>query len=560
MLKNVAYLALFAAVLYWGFAAREHNIENRAAHADEAEQASTYSKLLDGGIYRYNPDGPHGPTLYYYALLCDKVCSAFSQADPKAGSPAGSEEISGGSSEVNPQAGAKAAPAKKPSDSLSIERLRHFAMSVCAAIFAAFWLLQGRLGLAAVLAGFACFWVSSIGSIYSVYFVHEIIFALSILLCAAAAWRFLNAPGKANALLFGLSAGLAQATKETAPLGLAAVFLAAAACCALDSALARNARAILSPKRLFSCAAVAAVGFALVFALFYSSFFSNPKGIADAFASYAHFAGKAASPEHSQGALYYLKLFGLEKIEGITFGELPLALLFCVSLAGAAFACLKNGRRPGGGAEKNSGALCALFFGLAAVFNIAILSLIPYKNPWLALSGVLLMSVASGWGAARALSAGPLPARIAGIVAVLVLLCWQIKLGDMSVKRFHSDPRNPYLYSHTVNDFKNLIARIDSCAKVSEYKNDIPVAFVTKNSPWPAPWFLRKYENAGFWSGGLPKNIEEFEIVACDAPFAEEAEKSLKSGDYIQEFFGLRKNLVLWVWIKKPLFEASLEQ
>ena len=544
MLKNAAYLALFAAALYWGFAAREHNLENRAAHADEAEQAHTYSKLLDGGVYRYNPDGPHGPTLYYYALLCDKARSAFSQDN----------------AESNPQAGAEAAPAKKPSDSLSIERLRHFAMSVCAAIFAAFWLLRKRLGLAAVLAGFACFWVSSIGSIYSVYFVHEIIFALSMFLCAAAAWRFLNAPGKLNALLFGLSAGLAQATKETAPLGLAAVFLAAAACCALDSALARNAKAILSPRRLFSCAAVAAAGFALVFALFYSSFFSNPKGIADAFASYAHFAGKAASPEHSQGALYYLKLFGLKKIEGITFGELPFALLFCASLAGAAYSCMKSGRLSDEGDRRNTGALCALFFGLAAIFNIAILSFIPYKNPWLALSGVLLMSVASGWGVSRALSAGSPFARIAGIATVLGLLCWQIRLGDMSVRRFHSDPRNPYLYSHTVNDFKNLIARIDSCAKVSEYKSDIPVAFVTKNSPWPAPWFLRKYKNAGFWSGGLPENIGDFEIVACDAPFAEEAEKSLKSGDYIQEFFGLRKNLVLWVWIKKPLFEASLEQ
>ena len=49
-------------------------------------------------------------------------------------------------------------------------------------------------------------------------------------------------------------------------------------------------------------------------------------------------------------------------------------------------------------------------------------------------------------------------------------------------------------------------------------------------------------------------------ITGEDGMEREPAYGKLKSGDYIQEFFGLRKNLVLWVWIKKPLFEASLEQ
>ena len=61
--------AAFAA----SFFMRDYNIENRIWHADESEQASTFADLLLNGDYEYNPNGPHGPTLYYYAFACHQL-------------------------------------------------------------------------------------------------------------------------------------------------------------------------------------------------------------------------------------------------------------------------------------------------------------------------------------------------------------------------------------------------------------------------------------------------------------------------------------------------------
>ena len=66
-MKYAAYIALAFACLFAGFSARNANITLRATHADEAEQATTALNLRDTGKYEYNPNGPHGPTLYYWA-------------------------------------------------------------------------------------------------------------------------------------------------------------------------------------------------------------------------------------------------------------------------------------------------------------------------------------------------------------------------------------------------------------------------------------------------------------------------------------------------------------
>lgn len=580
MLKKFAYIALFAAVIWWGLSIRLFNAQTRLPHADECEQATTFSKLLDEGTYKYNPNGPHGPTLYYYALACWQISDAFGH----------------GAAYMHDTSQA----ARRPSDNVDICALRICVLGVYALIFLVFVAMGKELGIAAAFSGFACLWVSGLSCIYSVYFVQESIFAFSILLTALAAWRLAANPSARAAVFLGAAAGFAQATKETAPMSFLAMALSLACCALLEPRLKENLRGIFSARRLSVLSGLALVGFAAIFCPFYSSFGENPSGMLDAFLSYGHFADKSQSAEHAQGALYYLKLLTLQKSEGVWFGELPVFALFLASAAAAAFFALRGklscerlklpwqgpGKRASGtSAQKFAGGArkperaplkgtkaqsvreCArteipdiifvLYMGLTAAINVLELSAVSYKTPWLLLAPLTLMCAVAGWGAAKILFKKRSWLALALLAGVLLLLWWQTGLSKMAAGRFHTDPRNPFLYSHTVADFANLVKRIENCSKFSEYGIDMPVAFATKNSPWPAPWFLRKYRNVGFWNSDIPKNLEIFEIVVCDSPFEDEVSKRLEGKGYVSEYFGLRKNLILRAWVKKKLFDES---
>ena len=123
--------------------------------------------------------------------------------------------------------------------------------------------------------------------------------------------------------------------------------------------------------------------------------------------------------------------------------------------------------------------------------------------------------------------------------------------------RFNSDPRNPFIFSHTVSDENNLLNRILECAKYSEYGSDIPVAFVGKVSPWPLPWQLRRFPNAGYWNSA-PENLRQFEVVMADVFTVRDVAQNLGKG-YVSDLFGLRKNTIITLFIKREIFERIVD-
>ena len=46
---------------------------DRTFHPDEANQAFTTGRLIENGVYQYNPSDHHGPTLYYAAAAIQKA-------------------------------------------------------------------------------------------------------------------------------------------------------------------------------------------------------------------------------------------------------------------------------------------------------------------------------------------------------------------------------------------------------------------------------------------------------------------------------------------------------
>ena len=77
----------------------------------------------------------------------------------------------------------------------------------------------------------------------------------------------------------------------------------------------------------------------------------------------------------------------------------------------------------------------------------------------------------------------------------------------------------------------------------------MPVAFVGKVSPWPLPWQLRNMQNVGFWQE-VPKNINQFDVVIADAFLAKKIDSKIDKSNYTSDFFGIRKNTILTVYIK----------
>ncbi len=516
-MKKLIAIIIFVVALTNCFFSSFHNIENRAIHADEAEQASTFLTLYRDGQYKYNPNGPHGPTLYYWANLAENTST------------------------------------KTPPENLKVERLRKLMLPILACTILAFLALRFNLGMPACMFAGAAFASTSLAQIYGAYFVQEIIFSLSVFLSAVFAWKFIKNTSSINAYLLGVFAGLAQASKETAPIALLSISIAVFALSLINKDFRENAKQIFS-KSCLKNFTLMCVAFAFVVGVLYSSFGENPIGIIDVFKSYfIHFFDKASMPEHALGFWFYAKLLFVQKSGGVNFGELVITIL---ALLGAILAAIKM--YLASSKTSRNEAECALFFALTGFVNIFALSCISYKTPWLILSPLALICVSVGYFVNQMLTLRRVP--VLTLVSIIALaMYYQQSLTFNAVKRFHSDPRNPFIYSHTVSDEKNLCSRLKECVKFSKYKNDIPIAFVGKVSPWPLPWQLRNQPNVGFWQSA-PQNINQFDVVIADAFTAPEILKNIDTKNYSTDLFGLRKNTILTVFIKKEIFEKIISQ
>ncbi len=506
---------------------RLYNLENRALHADESEQSFTFAGLYFNGDYKYNANGPHGPVLYYYPLkLVDKSFA----------------------------------------DTLDTRLLRRTLLPIflatCALVFFAMLaranydarelLLKANPALGRLAGGvFAAIFLglSSLSQIYSSYFIQEPFFALFSLALCFATFAFIKRPSLPAALIVGLCAGLLQSAKETSII----VFAALVGAWILSLLNLRNPapqiKAIFSKKSL-SFALAALAGFALIYCLFYSSFFANPAGILDGVKSYAHFFGKSVSEVHTKGFGYYFELLAGLRSQGAIFGE---SAIFILAIVGTILAYLR----------KND------FIKFTAVFgwlNVLALSFIGYKTPWLLLAPITALALPTGYAVSAAVFSHidlknkilAATLKVGLLIFVLALFNLQYKEAKNASRNYASDPRNPFLYVHTLKSEEGLVKRIYDCAKVKGDK--FKAICISNNSPWPLPWQTLKLD-AVTYAKALPQNFNpgDFDIVIFDANFDSPLSSAFPEEEWISEFFGLRENLLLRVQVKRELFYESIQ-
>ena len=512
-------------------------IFDRTFHPDEANQAFTVGKLLETGQYVYRPEDHHGPTLYYAAAALQKAYGHDSTAT-----------LDG-----------------------TLLRCTPLLFAILTLVFGflalrkliAFSALGSKTPKALKTLAAPCFVVllgtSPIFVFFATDFIQEMLLACFTLMMFWAGVGYVCPGGKWKpgtwALLFGIAAGLAFATKETSVLTFAAAGLSSLTLKVLNSTKAPgdpNALKVPNSRGI----ALAAMGFLLTSILFCSSFCSNWQGVYNAFVaaplSYLH---RAAGSAASAGAAWhvhpwwkYLYWLFADDRESLPFFVLC-GILFAILFR---FIGLKLRPEP---LTLTHALMHAprtrafLFMTLYALFLFAFYSLIPYKTPWcalqlhtpLSLAAMLGFTVSSDIYASANLSFVP-PAwwplswkaqgiwwqghpRLIKAISILPLTVAATILFATNCHQCIYMNKNPdsreirFNYAAASPEVKELAATVATAMKATAQGGSIPRSdnnsrsgglqsaspFIAVALPpedtWPFPWYNRALESqTGYWT------------------------------------------------------------
>ncbi|MFH2043047.1 MAG: hypothetical protein ABIJ35_11070, partial [Acidobacteriota bacterium] len=124
---------------------------------------------------------------------------------------------------------------------------------------------------------------------------------------------------------------------------------------------------------------------------------------------------------------------------------------------------------------------------------------------------------------------------------------------------YQADTRNPYVYAQTSTDFLNLVQRIRDLASLHAQKKQMLIKVVAgPYETWPLPWYLRDFEQIGYW-GGLEEagSLADAAVVITDKKNTEMLPASFLESVQ-SEYYGLRPEVLLAVHIRKDLWDAFI--
>lgn len=277
-----------------------------------------------------------------------------------------------------------------------------------------------------------------------------------------------------------------------------------------------------------------AIVFVYVFVLFFSSFFTFPDGIWRAFEAYS-FWSKTGTKDHTQSGFWgYLK-WGMP-VEG------PILIL---SMIGTLLAFFRGLHR------------VAMFIALWGVGLFLAYSLIPYKTPWLALSFLLPMSIAAGYGIGELVRSANLPQRIVGLVlgaAGCMVLAYQAF--DLNFVNYDNNDRT-YVYAHTRRDFLEMMSKIDHYARKSGKGREFVIDVVSPDY-WPMVWYTNDYPKA-VYHGRMFDNPTGDVIVAKKTDQDREVIGRLAGRYKLEGVYPLRPGVDLVLIVRSELADPTAQ-
>jgi uncharacterized protein (TIGR03663 family) len=554
-MKKAAFRRLIILIFAGALLIRVTSLGLRPMHHDEANQALKFGRLLESGEYRYDRADHHGPSLYYLTLPFARLSSENTLA------------------------------------ALNERTLRLVPAVFGAGIILLLLLFGGGMTRTAALFAGLLFTLSPAFSYYSRFYIQEMLFVFFLVAFMGAIWRYYLRPGIGWAAAAGFFAGMAHATKETAAVMFAVIGAAAVIAFTLkkNDSSPRPGKIKFWPSHLF----VALACGLLTSGLLFSSFLGNPKGVADSFLAYPfYFAKGAAGGLHAHSWWYYLGLLGYSRSAGgqVWTEGFVLALAAIGGIAIVAQMLAGRKRRisdaiPSNGIPRESllknrqvtpqnlelreepafrqkgGSLFSIFVLIYTILSSAVFSLIAYKTPWNLLPFYAGFVLLAGMGVDSLF-------RLADRKSIkalfgLIIVAGTVQLGFQAWRtnfRSFADPDNPYVYAHTSQDFLGLVARIEDLAAVHpSHKNMLVKVVAGPYETWPLPWYLRSFSRVGYWedwhgAGG-------FEGVPIIVASRDQAERisPLVGGQFVSEYYGLRPEVLLTLFIERGLWESYLK-
>jgi uncharacterized protein (TIGR03663 family) len=513
--------ALVAIALAAGLALRLARLDVRPMHHDEANQAVKFGALLERGEYRYDAHDHHGPTLYYLTLPAAWLRGQATFA------------------------------------SLDERTLRGVTAVFGAATILLLPLLSAGVGRTAVAAAAVLLALSPAMVFYSRMFIQESLFACFTLAFVIAVGRVAvssravsGGGGPGWSAVAGVAAGLAVATKETSVIVLPAALLSAGI--SWWSLGVERPRTAPLAGQWGTAALVGLAAATAVAALFYSSFLADPWGVLGPFRAAGTYLERAADPaRHTHPWHYYLGLIAYSSSGGLRWSE---GLVLVLALAGAMAAW---GRPDPAHPER---AFWARYLTCHAAIVTTIFSAIPYKTPWNLLPFYIVVIVVGGIGFSALVHAISSRAVRGALAAAFVIACghlgWQAWRSSVT---YASDPRNPYVYAQTVPDAVRMAGRIRDLAAVHPDGALMQVAVIAPpHEQWPLPWYLRTMPHVGYWTAPADARAHQAPVVVASLDHADTLDGAL--GDrYVSEFFGLRPEVLLTLYVERGLWERFLD-
>lgn len=468
---------------------------DRTFHPDEANQAFTTGRLLETGQYTYQPQDHHGPTLYYAAAPLQKAFGHTTTATMDG----------------------------------TLLRCTPLVFAVLALILGFFAVrkLTGRIssGLALPL----LLGTSPLFVFFATDFIQEMLLAAFTMMMFFAGVNYFM-PGKRVkpgtwALVFGIGAGLAFATKETCILTFAATAFAALPFLPRMRASFRLNDLVL-----------AGAGFILTAVLFYSSFGSDFHGVYNAFvAAPLSYVNRAAGAATAGGANWhvhpwwqYLEWLFLGKAVvthhpfhlGATMPHLSYAILTLITLVLSCFSKYRMALPP-------ALRMALPFTALYTVLLLALYSCIPYKTPWCTLQILVGYMMTASLAFASLCELCSNRAFYNGVDRNGRFVNWSVKWMPMSLalvlaigfslsehvpslRKIWRDPDSkdiPYNYASASPEAQQLATCVaDAFAQsnnptIEQSNNDLIAVALPSEDTWPFPWYNRKLESkTGYWT------------------------------------------------------------
>jgi uncharacterized protein (TIGR03663 family) len=470
-------------------------------HHDEGVNGNFLVRLVREGFYHYDPENYHGPTLYYFTAIISWILRFFL-----------------GESAQNTYG------------------LNTVTLRLVPALFglATIWLvllLRRHIGTVGSLCAAALLAVSP-GAVYLArYFIHETLFVFFTLAVVVAVLKFYEDGHPVYLVLASASAALLFATKETFIINVPVLLLAFASTKLYQwlrlwfrkeqksskksrgrretyrERLENRVAGMGGPTRLLLLGGLAVAVFVLVSVLFYSSFFTNSKGIYDSLRTFQVWTKTGQSAHtHPSYNLDERGVINWKYIEWLGLQESPLLLL---GVMGAGLALWR---------PKNTFALFAAFWAFG---TLAAYSLVPYKTPWLCLNFIVPLALVAGSVFQTLYSSSgrhSLPVLVPILALAVSLSSYQAidldffnydndrKTVGFSIGKYEYKPQYyVYVYAHTRREMLALVDEINRIAKASGEGDRIGITIVSPDY-WPLPWYLRDYKRVGYHGGMTTSN------------------------------------------------------